>query len=138
MGTLFLDEIGELSEDCQAKLLRVLENGTLPPGRARQGEMKADVRIIAATNRDLKQECLEGRFRKDLFFRLGAGDQACRRCASAARTSRRWSDHFLARLAVEYKRHGHGCRRRRWSGCRSTPGRATCGSCARCWRTPWP
>src|SRR5207253_7269042 len=70
MGTLFLDEIGELSEDCQAKLLRVLETGAFRPlgGRA---DAKADVRIIAATNRDLKRECLEDRFRKDLFFRLG-------------------------------------------------------------------
>lgn len=68
-GTLFLDEVGELSIDLQAKLLRVLESGTF----IRVGETKetrTDVRIIAATNRDLAQECREKRFREDLYFRL--------------------------------------------------------------------
>lgn len=68
-GTIFLDEIGECSPSTQSKLLRVLQErvidrlgGTLP--------IKIDVRVIAATNRDLEQEVAAGKFRQDLFFRL--------------------------------------------------------------------
>jgi len=68
-GTLFLDEIGELSIGTQAKLLRLLENG-----RYRQvggtGDLQADVRFIAATNRDLRADVRAGRFRRDLYFRV--------------------------------------------------------------------
>jgi two-component system response regulator GlrR len=68
-GTLFLDEIGETPLDVQAKLLRVLqEKRYLPVGSTI--EQEADVRIITATNRDLKQEVAEKRFREDLFYRL--------------------------------------------------------------------
>jgi two-component system response regulator AtoC len=70
-GTLFLDEIGELSLVIQAKLLRVLESGEL----IRVGEVQprhVDIRIVAATNRDLTTEIDAGRFRRDLYFRLGA------------------------------------------------------------------
>lgn len=68
-GTLFLDEVGELSPDLQAKLLRVLESGTfIKVGETR--ETHVDIRIIAATNRDLLKESEEGRFREDLYFRL--------------------------------------------------------------------
>lgn len=102
MGTLFFDEIGELSENCQAKLLRVLESGSFRPVGAK-GELKADVRILAATNRDLKRECLESNFRKDLFFRLGVEIRVPplreRRSDIPALV-----EHFLARLAIEYKR----------------------------------
>jgi DNA-binding NtrC family response regulator len=68
-GTLFLDEIGEVSPDLQAKLLRVLELGEFERvGGTRT--LKADVRVVAATNRDLEAAIAEGRFRQDLFFRL--------------------------------------------------------------------
>jgi two-component system, NtrC family, response regulator AtoC len=70
-GTLFLDEIGELPLSIQAKLLRALESGEIQ----RVGEISprtVDIRIVAATNRDLESEVAAGRFRSDLFFRLGA------------------------------------------------------------------
>lgn len=68
-GSIFLDEIGELPKETQAKLLRVIENGEY----IRVGEsiaQKTDVRIIAATNRDLKKEVEKNNFRQDLYFRL--------------------------------------------------------------------
>jgi NtrC-family two-component system response regulator AlgB len=68
-GTLFLDEVGDLSADAQARLLRFLNDRTYERlGESR--ERKADVRIIAATNRTLEEEVKAGRFREDLFFRL--------------------------------------------------------------------
>jgi len=69
MGTLFLDEIGNMSASVQAKLLRVLEEGTF----MRLGGMrsiKVDVRVIAATNANLKEAVAQGRFREDLFYRV--------------------------------------------------------------------
>ncbi|SHN60118.1 sigma-54-dependent transcriptional regulator [Desulfovibrio litoralis] len=68
-GSLFLDEIGELSLDLQAKLLRVLQERIVEPLGGVKG-VPINVRIFAATNRDLRQEVKEGRFREDLYFRL--------------------------------------------------------------------
>lgn len=70
-GTIFLDEMGEMALDLQAKLLRVIETGEF----IRVGESKPtkiDVRIVAATNRDLQQEIDKGSFREDLFYRISA------------------------------------------------------------------
>src|SRR5512140_2894592 len=68
-GTLFLDEIGTMSMDTQSKILRVMQDRKFMHLGGVQ-ELQADVRIIAATNVDLKQMCKEGRFREDLFYRL--------------------------------------------------------------------
>lgn len=68
-GTIFLDEVGEMSLDLQAKLLRVIQEGEFEPvGSSRT--IRTDVRIIAATNRDLEQMTREGSFRADLMYRL--------------------------------------------------------------------
>lgn len=68
-GTLFLDEVSELSLECQSKLLRVIEGKAYRPIGAKQ-DVKSDVRIVAATQRDLEAEVAAGRFRPDLYFRL--------------------------------------------------------------------
>jgi DNA-binding NtrC family response regulator len=68
-GTLFLDELGELPAALQPKLLRALQEGRITRVGGR-GEIALDLRVLAATNRDLKREMAEGRFREDLYYRL--------------------------------------------------------------------
>src|SRR5690606_9378151 len=68
-GTIFLDEIGDMSLSAQAKVLRVLQENKI----SRVGtdkDIKVNVRVVAATNKDLKKEIAEGRFREDLYHRL--------------------------------------------------------------------
>src|SRR5262249_9578853 len=101
-GTLFLDEIGDLALECQAKLLRALETKRFRPVGSRE-EVVADVRIIAATNRDLGNMVREGQFRADLYFRL-AVPIAMPALRDHAEDIPALVNHFLPRLAHEYRR----------------------------------
>ncbi|MBI1952089.1 MAG: sigma-54-dependent Fis family transcriptional regulator, partial [Acidobacteria bacterium] len=75
-GTVFLDEIGDMSPRTQAKVLRVLEGGEVEPvGMAKT--IRVDTRVIAATNKDLRERIRAGAFREDLFFRLNVVPIAC-------------------------------------------------------------
>ena len=99
-GTLFLDEIGELPLDLQPKLLRVLENGEFQ----RIGETLArhsSARIVAATNRDLKKEVREGRFRADLYHRLSVFTVAIPPLRDLGEDRIRLLEHFRAVYAAQ-------------------------------------
>ncbi len=97
-GTLFLDEIGELSAGAQAKLLRVLEQGEL----SRVGESqvrRVNVRVVAATNRDLEAEVKERKFRQDLYYRLNVLRIALPPLAERGPDVGLLLDHFLEKAA---------------------------------------
>ena len=126
-GTIFLDEVGDMSAKTQAKVLRVLQEGEVERlGSART--IKVDVRVIAATNKDLEAGNREGTFREDLYFRLSVIPIRCRRCATGATTSRRWSSISPISSAATTIAGRRGLRRRRWSICRRRAGRATSAS----------
>ena len=86
-GTMFLDEIGDMSSPLQAKLLQVLQDGEFSRLGGKH-DVHVDVRVVAATNRDLESAVADGQFREDLFFRLNV---VCIYVAAAARAARRHS-----------------------------------------------
>jgi DNA-binding NtrC family response regulator len=102
-GTLFLDEIGELSTECQAMMLRVLESRRVRPVGSDR-EIAVDVRLVAATNRDLPKESREGRFRVDLFYRLGTVITVPP-LRDHLEDIPELARHFLRGFAALYKRH---------------------------------
>jgi two-component system, NtrC family, response regulator AtoC len=104
-GTLFLDEIGELDAGLQAKLLRVLQEKTFERvGGTRQ--ITADVRILAATNRNLKQSVADGKFREDLYYRLNTFPIEIPPLRDRPSDIRRLARFFLERAAKELKKGG--------------------------------
>jgi transcriptional regulator with GAF, ATPase, and Fis domain len=106
-GTLLLDEIGELSLEGQAKLLRVLQEREYERvGSSRP--LKVDVRVVAATNRDLAAESLAGRFRSDLFFRLNVLPIHVRPLRERRADIPVLAAYFLHRLAARYRRQPLG------------------------------
>jgi len=101
-GTFFLDEIGDLPLELQPKLLRVLESGEVRAVGGRS-PVRVDVRLVAATHRDLRAAVEEGAFRADLFYRLGAAELAVPSLAERLDDVPLLVAHFLERLA---QRHG--------------------------------
>jgi DNA-binding NtrC family response regulator len=99
-GTIFLDEIGELDFELQAKLLRVIQERKVVPVGAHEG-IPVDVRIVAATNRDLEAEVKAGRFRLDLFYRLNVVSIETASLASRPEDIEVLARHFLAKAAIE-------------------------------------
>jgi DNA-binding NtrC family response regulator len=97
-GTLFLDEVGELSPASQAKLLRAIETATFEPlGTSRA--VRVDVRVVAATNRDLAAELSRGTFRRDLFYRLNVIDLRVPPLRERRSDLPILTAHFLAQIA---------------------------------------
>jgi len=101
-GTLLLDEVGEIPLEMQGKLLRVLEQGTLERVGDEQ-TTRVDVRVIAATNRDLATDVREGRFRKDLFFRLNIFPIEVPPLAARPEDAAVLAQHFLGIYCRKYR-----------------------------------
>jgi Nif-specific regulatory protein len=102
-GTLFLDEIGEMSLEGQAKLLRILEGHPfLPVGASKQ--VRVDVRVIAATNRDLTEFVRDGRFREDLFYRLSVFELPVPPLRDRGEDINVLIDHFLVHFLLQHGR----------------------------------
>jgi DNA-binding NtrC family response regulator len=99
-GTIFLDEIGDLELDLQAKLLRVIQERKVVPVGSHEG-IPVDVRIVAATNRNLDEEVRAGRFRLDLYYRLNVVSVETAALASRREDIAVLAEHFLAKAAVE-------------------------------------
>jgi two-component system response regulator AtoC len=121
-GTLFLDEIGELATNVQAKLLRALQDlriervGSTEP-------IEVDVRVVAATHRDLERDIADGRFREDLFYRINVVPISLPALRERRGDIRRLCEHFLASAT---RRAGSG------------PGRISREAIAALERAPWP
>jgi two-component system nitrogen regulation response regulator NtrX len=97
-GTIFLDEIGDMSPRTQAKVLRVLENGEVEPvGMAKTS--RVDTRVIAATNKDLRERIRAGAFREDLFFRLNVVPIVCPPLRARREDILPLIEHFVENLA---------------------------------------
>ena len=122
-GTLFLDEIGDMSVKTQAKVLRALQEQVVEPvgGTA---SVRVDVRVIAATNKDLPTEIRAGRFREDLYFRLNVIPISVPPLRERDTDITQLAEHFMAEFAREYGRRpkrldpgaASGLRRYRWPG----------------------
>src|SRR5216684_2300762 len=103
-GTIFLDEVGDMSLRTQAKVLRVLQEGEVEPvGSATV--IKVDVRVIAATNKELPEEIRAGRFREDLFYRLNVIPVRTPPLRERKEDIPLLAQHFAAMFSEQYNRH---------------------------------
>jgi two-component system response regulator HydG len=119
-GTLFLDEIGDMPATLQAKLLRVLENGEV--SRIGSNEtIKVDVRLVAATNRDLEQMIKDGKFRQDLYYRLRVGLLRIPPLRERGKDIVLLTTHFLDEFANRYGKKVPKVSNAVWNAFRSYP-----------------
>ncbi len=102
-GTLFLDEVGDMSLKTQAKVLRVLDEGRFEPLGAEES-IRSDVRVIAATNKNLEDEIERGNFREDLFYRLNVIPFHVPPLRERVEDIRLLADHFLHEFTTDYGR----------------------------------
>ena len=130
-GTLFLDEIGDLSLTAQAKILRVLQERVLERVGGRNS-IPVDVRLLAATNKDLEAEIAKGNFREDLYYRIKVIHIAhAAACARSARKFRCWPTISSGNTAARPTAQGHGvCPRGACASWSALRGPATSASCA--------
>lgn len=112
-GTLFLDEIGEMSLSLQAKLLRVLESGEIERLGSRD-TVQVDVRIVAATNRNLRERVTDGRFREDLLFRLAVVEIQIPPLRDRQEDVGALVLHFVTRFALQHGRPIRALSRLAW------------------------
>ena len=110
-GTVFLDEIGDMPLAAQAKLLRVLQNGEIQRVGS-PATRKVDVRVIAATHRDLRKLVKEGKFREDLFYRLSMVEVELPKLADRREDLPLLQRHFLEKFAAQYSKPITGITRR--------------------------
>ncbi|MBG0776127.1 MAG: sigma-54-dependent Fis family transcriptional regulator [Desulfovibrionaceae bacterium] len=103
-GTIFLDEIGELSPGTQVKLLRAIQEQEIKPVGGNKSST-IDVRFISATSRDLRQEITDGRFRRDLYFRLAVIPLYLPPLRERREDLPLFVDHFIRRLNQEYRKN---------------------------------
>ena len=102
-GTMFLDEIGDMSAPLQAKLLQVLQDGEFSRLGGKH-DVRVDVRVIAATNRDLEKAVAEGQFREDLFFRLNVVAIMLPPLRERREEIPLLTDYFLKKYSVQYNK----------------------------------
>lgn len=102
-GVVFLDEVGEMPLELQPKLLRVLQQTEVTPVGASK-PVPIDVQVVAATNRDLEKEVMEGRFREDLYFRLNMVEFTIPSLRERPEDVPRFIEHFSTRFAQRYAR----------------------------------
>jgi len=128
-GTLFLDEIGEIPLSLQAKLLRVLEEQCFRRLGGLQ-DIHVDLRIIAATNKNLREAVKEGAFRQDLYYRLNVIQLIVPPLRDGRRTYCRWRAFSSSTTTGSSSGRSKGSRRKPRACCWRTTGRATYASCA--------
>ncbi len=103
-GTIFLDEIGDMSPATQAKVLRVLQEQEFERLGSSGRSIKVDVRVVTATNKDLRAEVKEGRFRQDLFFRLNVVNLHVSQLRERREDILPLARYFIDRYAVDFKK----------------------------------